>query len=285
MSFLRPDTVDAAAAALQRGPAQLLAGGTDYFPSLGEGTSSGTIIDLSAIAELKRVEVGGSEVRIGAGVTWSDLRNISLPAAFDGLKQAAAEIGSVQIQNVATIVGNVCNASPAADGVPPLLTLDADVELTSVIGRRRIPLEEFIVGNRRTVLRQGEFVTAIIVPNISDCASAVFMKLGARRYLVISIVMIAAVLVTGSNQRIIDARVAVGSCSAVARRLRTLERYLTGRHASETGIDSLHTDYLAELAPIDDIRATAAYRADASMTLVRRAIAECIMNSSRGIAQ
>ena len=99
---------------------------------------------------------------IGARTTWTDLVRHPLPPAFDALKQAAREVGSVQIQNVASVAGNLCNASPAADGVPPLLALDAEVELRSARRARAcLPLGDFILGNRRTALQAGELVTAI----------------------------------------------------------------------------------------------------------------------------
>src|SRR5690606_23592351 len=121
---------------------------------------------------------------------------------------AALEVGSGQIQNVASIAGNLCNASPAADGVPGLMVLDAEVELRSATTTRRLPLEKFILGNRRTALAPGEMVTAIRVPKASTSGTSAFVKLGARRYLVISIAM-AAVRLTVEDGRVGSAAVAV----------------------------------------------------------------------------
>jgi CO/xanthine dehydrogenase FAD-binding subunit len=178
----------------------------------------------------------------------------------------------MQIQNTGTVAGNICNASPAADGVPALLALDATVELSSAAGRRVLQLGEFILGNRRTARRPDELVTAILVPKPRHArAYATFLKLGARTYLVISIAMVAAVLeVAGST--VAAARVAVGACSVVAQRLRRLEAELVGRPFAP-GLGALvRADHLAPLSPIDDVRGTAEYRSDAAATLVARAL-------------
>ena len=150
-------------------------------------------------------------------------------------KAAAREIGSVQIQNRGTVAGNLCNASPAADGVPPLLALDAEVELFSLSGVRRMPLAQFITGNRKTMRRSGEILAAVLIPRNIEAAASAFLKLGARKYLVISISMVAVVLQRDSASRVSEARIAVGSCSATARRLNELEKELVGRAGSGSG--------------------------------------------------
>jgi CO/xanthine dehydrogenase FAD-binding subunit len=215
-------------------------------------------------------------VRIGARTTWSDLARADLPPCFDALKAAAREVGSVQIQNTATIAGNLCNASPAADGVPPLLALDAEVELASTGGVRRLPLKDFLTGYRSTARRPDEIVTAVLVPRILEQGRSVFLKLGARRYLVISIAMVAVVLAGDGEGRVSEARVAVGACSAVAQRLPALEQALIGAK-TEPGIgERAGHEHLEPLSPIDDVRATAAYRRDTALTLVRRALEACV---------
>ena len=130
-------------------------------------------------------------LRIAACTTWSEIRDAALPPACDALRAAAAEVGGRQIQNAGTIGGNLCNASPAADGVPPLLALDAAVELASAAGTRRLPLAAFLLGPRRTDRRPGEILTAVLLPEAALAGRSVFLKLGARRHLVISIAMVA----------------------------------------------------------------------------------------------
>lgn len=256
--------------------AQVLSGGTDFYPALGDRPVLGAVVDVSGLAELRGVTTEADRIRIGGLTTWSEIIRTPLPCCFDALKAAAREVGSVQIQNRGTVAGNLCNASPAADGVPPLLALDAEVELVSKSDVRRLPLSEFIVGNRKTQRRTDELLTAVLVPRAVESAASAFVKLGARRYLVISISMVAAVVLVDDAGRVVDARVAVGSCSAVARRLRELERELVGATVREGLGKRVRQEHLQPLSPIDDVRATAEYRMDASLTLVQRALNACV---------
>jgi len=273
--YLKPKTLQEAVSVLASSSGQILAGGTDFYPALGERLPAAGVIDISSVREIRGISFEPDWIRIGGLTTWTDIVRIPLPRCFDALKAAAREIGSVQIQNRGTVAGNLCNASPAADGVPPLLALDAEVELTSSSETRRMPLDRFITGNRKTAKKPGEILTAVLVPRTADDAASSFLKLGARRYLVISISMVAVILQNDDAGKIAHARVAVGSCSAVARRLTDLEKHLLGRSAT-AGISQLVTaDHLSPLSPIDDVRATASYRRDASLTLVRRGLEAC----------
>ena len=264
-------------ALLAAGEAQILSGGTDFYPALGDRVVRGPVVDVSGLGELRGVSSEGDWFRIGGLTTWSEIIRTPLPRCFDALKSAAREVGGVQIQNRGTVAGNLCNASPAADGVPPLLALDAEVELVSKVGSRRIPLADFIVGSRKTQRKADELLTAVLIPRALEDASSTFVKLGARRYLVISISMV-AVVVKVSDRRILEARVAVGSCSAVARRLRVLEDDLVGASVRDGLGGVVRPEHLAPLSPIDDVRATAEYRMDASLRLVQRALNSCVEN-------
>ncbi len=273
--FFRPSSLQDALNVLADTRVTILAGGTDVFPALGDRPLSGPVLDLSALEEIRRIRTDAEHITLGARTTWSEVLAAPLPPGFDGLKAAAREIGSVQIQNQATIAGNLCNASPAADGVAALLALDADVVLASRTAQRVLPLAEFILGNRKTARRPDELLTEIRIPRRVEKASSVFLKLGARRYLVISIVMVAANLVLEDAGSIREALVCVGSCSPVARRLPELERALVGEPA-RPGLGRLvQTEHLAHLSPIDDVRATALYRRDAALTLIGRALEDC----------
>ncbi len=274
--YLRPKTVDDALLSLATGDVQILSGGTDFYPALGDRPVRGKVIDISALGELRGITRTPGETRIGGLTTWTEIVHADLPPCFDGLKEAAREVGSIQIQNRGTVAGNLCNASPAADGVPPLLTLDAEVELASATGRRRLPLSEFIIGNRRTLLRNDELLTAVVVPRSLDQASSSFVKLGARRYLVISIAMVAAIVLADSSGRVAAARVAVGSCSVVARRLHALEQELVGAPVNTELGSRVTLEHVSALSPIDDVRATAVYRREASQKLVQRALNRCV---------
>ena len=274
--YIKPRTLDEAVAALAASGGQILAGGTDFYPALGERLPPGDVVDITALREIRGISMEKDHARMGGLTTWTEVVRTPLPSCFDALKAAAREVGSVQIQNRGTVAGNLCNASPAADGVPPLLALDAEVELASSIGRRRLPLAQFITGNRKTVRQPGEILVAVLIPRILEDAASVFLKLGARKYLVISISMVAAVLKADSFGRVAEARIAVGSCSAVAQRLRQLEQDLVGQPTAAGIGAQVKPDHLAPLAPIDDVRATADYRRDASLTLVRRALESCV---------
>ncbi len=273
-TYLRPASLDEALDALSAQSYVILAGGTDFYPARVGRAIDEDVLDITAVDGLRGIDDAGDHWRIGALTTWTDVVDADLPACFRGLQLAAREVGGVQIQNAGTIVGNLCNASPAADGVPPLLALDASVELASAESRRLLPLADFVTGNRSTVRGPNEVVTAIRVPKRAEGAVSTFLKLGSRKYLVISIVMVAVTLEPedGTVGRI---GVAVGACSPVARRLAALERDLAGAPldgALSERVTPGHID--AALSPIDDIRGSGDYRRDSALVLVRRAVAE-----------
>ncbi|HEU0222398.1 MAG TPA: FAD binding domain-containing protein [Paracoccaceae bacterium] len=284
MGYARPRRLDEALALLAERPWKVLAGGTDLFAGTSRPALAGDVLDITAIPELRGISDGTRELRIGAALSWAELVRAALPPAFDGLKAAAREVGSVQIQNTATVGGNLCNASPAADGAPPLLTLDAEVELASARGTRRLPLGGFLAGPRRTRLERDELLTAILVPSAACAGRSAFLKLGARRYLVISIAMAAARLVL-SEGRVREAAIAVGACSPVATRLPAIEAALAGLPADRSLAAAIDDAAVARsLAPIDDVRADAAYRRRAAAELVRRAVAAALPGDALGRA-
>jgi len=277
-SYDRPDTIEKALDILARRPCTLIAGGTDVYPALATAQAWGKepyqhILDITALADLDRIVETEAAFRIGCLVTWTQVLESDLPAWFAALRLAAREVGGAQIQNRGTVVGNVCNASPAADGVPALLVLAAEVELVSHTGRRQLPLSGFIAGNRRTECRADEIVTAIVIPKCTAGARSSFLKLGARKYLVISIVMAAGAIELDAAGAVAAARIAVGSCSEVAQRLPALERELVGRSGRDRLEDVPAAVHFAALSPIDDLRASAAYRRGAALIVVRRLLA------------
>lgn len=270
-TYHRPEALDAALAVLAGGPVTVAAGCTDLFPATEAPALRGPVLDVTAIGALRGITRDAAGWRIGAATSWSAIRAADLPPAFDMLKLAAREVGSVQIQNAGTIGGNLCNASPAADGVPPLLALDASVELQSTAGRRVLPLGDFLTGPRRTALASGELLTAVLVPAAAAAGRSDFLKLGARQYLVISIAMVAA-RVEMDGDRIRRAALAVGACGPVATRLPALESALQGVSLTDAPGRVAPERVASALSPIDDIRADAAYRAEAAAELLRRAL-------------
>jgi CO/xanthine dehydrogenase FAD-binding subunit len=274
--YARPRSLDEALRLRAGGRWRVIAGGTDFYPAQGANPITDDVLDITAVAGLRGIEATGAGWRFGATTTWTDIARADLPPAFDALKQGAREVGSVQVQNRGTVAGNLCNASPAADGVPPLLALDAEVEIASARGTRRQPLSSFILGNRKTALGADELLTAIHVPKSAGAGRSAFEKLGARRYLVISIAMVAARIAVDAAGRVESAAIAVGSCSPVATRFHGLERDLIGRRADDTLAYAVETHHLSALSPIDDVRATAAYRREAACQIVARALVRAV---------
>ena len=278
--YERPLDLDAALHRLAQGGWTPLAGGTDFYPARVGRPVRESLLDLSALQQLRGVtgcdDDGVPGWRIGALTTWSDIARMPPDPALTALQQAAREVGGIQIQNQGTVGGNLCNASPAADGVPALLALDAEVELASMRGRRRLPLAGFVLGNRRTAIAPDELLVAVIVPRRSPRACSRFLKLGHRRYLVISIAMVAIALDFDDRDRLSHCAVAVGACSAAALRLPALERAMRAAPRTQLSrrFDALDAAVFAPLAPIDDVRGSAAYRREAAVELVRRVFAE-----------
>ena len=250
-----------------------MAGCTDIYPLHQTPALDGPLLDITGLDELRGITAAEGWRRIGAATSWADIIRAGLPPAYDGLIAAAREIGGVQIQASGTIGGNLCTASPAGDSIPCLMTLDAEIELASQRGRRRLPLADFLTGARQTARDGDELVIAIHVPEQAEAGRAGFEKLGARRYLVISIAMAAARLVI-SGGRIASAAIAVGACAPVAVRLGEIEAALHGLACSEAEpwLRDNMAGIMAALSPIDDVRGTAGYRREAAAELVTRLV-------------
>lgn len=277
-AYFRPSSLDEALAIRAARDVEIIAGGTDVYPNKATRAGWGRmahkdVLDISALPGLGRIEETEAHWRIGALATWTDVIRADLPPLLDGLKAAAKEIGGQQIQNRGTLVGNLCTASPAGDGIPNLIALDAEVEIASARGLRVAPVESFLDGYRHTACAPDEIVLALRIPKRQPGARGAFLKLGARRYLVISIVMAAAVIETDADGAITQARIVVGACSPVAHRLPALEARLIGRPLSPALATLVEPDDLAELAPLDDMRASAAYRLAAAAALTRDLVA------------
>jgi N-methylhydantoinase B len=277
VAYFRPTTLEEALQIRSERNVVVLAGGTDIYPAKAARVGWGDmrhpdVLDISAIKDLRKISEEGDRIRFGALTTWTDLKRAELPPAFDGYKVAARQIGGAQVQNRGTLVGNICTASPAGDGIPCLMTLDAEVELLSLRGSRVIGISDFFVGYRKTVLRPDEIVSAISMPKLARDARGSFVKLGARRYLVISIAMAAAILMADEDGTITAARIAVGACTPVALRLGALEQALIG-HRIFDAPRIVAEEHFSALSPIDDIRASALFRTSAAVDLVRDLLA------------
>lgn len=286
--YHRPETLQQALELRARTDVMPLAGGTDVYPAKVTRAGWGDmrhkdVLDLSGIASLRGIAEAETHWRIGALATWSELVRMPMPPMLDGLKQAARAVGGVQIQNRGTLVGNICTASPAGDGAPNLVALDAEIEIAGANGTRLVPMAGFIDGYRHTQCGADELVTAILIPKRNDDARSAFLKLGARRYLVISIAMVAGVVACDAAGRITHTRIAVGACSATPQRLADLEAALLGTPLADAAKRVL-PQHFAALKPIDDVRASATYRIEAAGALVRDLLADLAKPSARRAA-
>ena len=272
MRYHRPTTLADAIAIRAAEDVALIAGGTDIYPAAANRRGWGDpthkdVLDITAIPGLRDIAESAFGWRIGCLVTWTQVARAELPPIFEGLRQAAREVGGAQVQNRGTLVGNLVTASPAGDGIPNLLALDASVEVAGPRGTRMVAMGDFLTGYRATALARDEIAVALHVPRLAGAVGG-FRKLGARHYLVISIAMVAGVVALDGGGRIMQARLAVGACSATAQRLPGLEAALRGV-AIHQAADMPRAEHLDHLSPIDDIRATGAYRRDAALTLLR----------------
>lgn len=257
--------------------AKLLAGGTDLLIQLRRGTlSCDHLIDIGRIAGLDGITIDGEAVRIGA---LTRHRTIERHAGFVGSLQALVEasrvVGGWQVRNMATIGGNVANASPAADLVPVLLALEATVELADADDTRHLPLSQFLLGPRRTAARRDEVLTAFrFLPPAGHYATA-FLKAGRRKAMEISIVNVAALLAVDEAGHCRSARIALGAVGPIAFRATEAEACLQGRLPSDEAFEAAAHAAATASRPIDDVRASAAYRRHLVARLTVRALRLC----------
>lgn len=253
------------------------AGMTDLYPSGQLSHTDRDLLDITRVASLSGIIPTDDGWRIGATTSWRAILDYPWPPGLALLAEVAGQVGAVQVQNAATVAGNLCNASPAADSVPALLALDATVELASASGTRMLPLADFITGVRRTAIRDDEYLRAICLPAVPEPAASAFVKLGLRAYLVISIAMAGGVVRVDSSGRVEDVALSLGACSPVAVRLPAIEAALRGQPVSAALIDCVTPERVQPaIQPIDDVRASAAYRADAAVQVVRDTVAQMI---------
>ena len=278
MNYFQPNNLNSAFDALDNNNNLTIAAGcTDLFPTTNDISLNKNVLDITNIDSIKGFQFDDKYTKIGAATTWTDIINENLPSCYNMLKACAKEVGSIQIQNLGTIGGNICNASPAADSIPCLLSLDAKIELSSKNNKRIIPVDEFIYGARKTKLQTGELLTSIIVPRAKDKGFSSFKKIGARKYLVISISMVACYIYITDN-KIKDIAISIGSCSEVAKRIFSIERQIIEKDINENFIDNVDYSQLNEISPITDIRSTQTYRLKASHLLIKDVIKEAIDN-------
>jgi CO/xanthine dehydrogenase FAD-binding subunit len=250
-----------------------IAGGTDVMVQYAAGKlPARRLVSIWNLPELRRIEVMPDEIRIGAGCSYTNLREHEVVNdEFSLLARAAGWTGGIANQNRGTIGGNIVNASPAADSLPALLVYEAELILVSVRGERRVPYKDFHTGYKKTKLAPDELIRAICIARRFSEYAAYARKVGARNAQAISKVCIAA-LGRRTGNVVEDVRIALGSVAPVPIRLTETERVLAGKSVDPSLLALVRKTAITEIRPIDDIRSTAAYRA----AIVENLVAEFV---------
>lgn len=273
--YIAAGSLEEAARLAQEGGTHLLAGGTDLFVHLRRGKiAPQKLIDLKTIPRLSYVAGNGHEgLRIGALTPLADLQSsLSLLPSYRALAEAAASIGSVQIRNKGTAGGNLCNASPAADLAPPLLVLEARVKLLAAAGERWLVLKDWFHGPGETDLKAGEILTEILVPALPPRTGAAYVKFSRRRGMDLSVAGAACLLALTPEGCCQQARIALGAVAPTPRRAPQAEALLRGQKLTPALMRQAAQAACSVAQPIDDLRASAAYRLEILQVLVRRGL-------------
>lgn len=283
--YHQPESLpDAVALAARFGAeASFLAGGTDLIVQIERGRIAPRhVVGLHRVPGLAGIEAN-SRVTLGARVTHRAIeRAPALAGALRCLVEGADVIGGHQVRNVATVGGNLANASPAADLAPCLLALDGAVTLLGPGGERELPVEGFLLGPNRTARRPDELLTRVSVPAPPARAASAFLKAGRRRAMEIAVVCVAARLtLDASLERCLEARVALGAVAPTAVRAHEAERALEGQPLGGEAFRRAAAAARAACRPIDDVRASAAFRQHLVGVLVRRALERCVERARR----
>lgn len=257
--------------------ARIIAGGTDVLVGIRIGRMRPTVlVDLKNLEDLKFIRNGGGKrpgLALGARTTMAEIEDSPLVRGpFASLAQAARLVGSRQIRNTATIGGNMCNASPAADTAPPLLTMEAEAIIDGPGGKRAVPLAEFFQGPGQTALQRGEILAEIRVPPTSVATRTIYLRHVTRMTVDIAIVAVAALLeVEGSL--CVRARVALGAVAPTPIRVPAVEAFLEGKHLPNEAVIEKAAQMVAEASrPISDVRGSAEFRRKMVHVYTRRAL-------------
>jgi CO/xanthine dehydrogenase FAD-binding subunit len=273
VAYVRPDTLKEGLSFLQEEmPCRIVAGGTDVVTELRSGAiTDGCLVDLSGLGELKGITETEDELVIGSGVTLSDIAaSESVARSAPLLKRAAAVFGSRQIRNMATIGGNICRASPAGDTLPALYVQDAELELISASSTRRSPIRDVIQGPGRIALGPGEILRCIRLKKTAGFSVQRFEKVGNRQVLAVSIVNLAALIALNDAGVVEAVRLAWGSVAPTVVRSARVEAFLTGKALTAQTLEQAGPLVQEAIAPIDDMRASAAYRRRVAADLLFR---------------
>jgi carbon-monoxide dehydrogenase medium subunit len=275
MRYEAPDTVERAATLLAdaAGEARVLAGGTDLLVQMrGDVVDPAVIVDIKRIAETRTItEEAGGAWRIGAAVTGAELKEHGrLKQAWPGVVEAANLIGSTQIQGRATLGGNLCNGSPAADSVPALIAAGAVATLGGPKGRRDLPVEDVMLGPRRLALTKGEFVVSFRLPPRPPRSSDAYLRFIPRTEMDIAVVGAGVSLTVDAAGTITHARVSLGAVAPRVLLVAEAAAAIVGSRLDRAAQDRLEAAARAACAPIDDKRGTVEFRVEVAGVLARR---------------
>lgn len=276
MEFLRAASVDEALAAAGDGAA-FVAGGTNLVPDVLFGRKKiARAVDISRLDELRFIEETDGKIRIGALATVTDLLDSGLIRdAAPPLYESALEFAGPLVRNRASVAGNLMDASPAADLAPPLLSQDAVVELASAEGERVLPLSEFFLDYRKTAARPEELMTAVVIDPLGTADRCAYYKLQLRRAMAIAVVGVAVVL--RMEESVCEqAAIGMGAVAAVPYRASAAEAHLRGKEIGEAEIEAAAAAAADGARPIDDVRASGAYRRKMCGVLVRRLLKKAL---------
>jgi carbon-monoxide dehydrogenase medium subunit len=272
--LLRPATLPEALEMLAKGAPDItpVAGGTNIIVDMRAGhRSPRALLDLGKVKELRGIQTESGHVVVRGGTTITDLLNHPLIAEHGApLREAAANLGNPLIRNRATLAGNLVDASPAADTAPPLLILDAEVELSSSKGTRRLALEDFLVGPNETLIRPEELLVAVRWPIPALQSSGAFLKIGLRKASACSVVTAAVMVTWNGNGVCKEARIGLGAVAPKPIRPHAAEEALRGQALTEQTIAKAARLAAEATSPIDDVRSSADYRRRVVEALVRR---------------
>jgi len=275
MRYEAPETVDNAVALLssEAGAASILAGGTDLLVRMRSGHQEpDLIVDIKRIAETRTITAEGGGWRIGAGVSGSEINeHAGLMEAWPGVCEAAYLIGSTQIHGRATLAGNLCNASPAADTVPAMIAAGAEVRIAGPNGTRDVPVEAVPTGPGKTVLERGEFVASIFLPARPPRSADAYLRFIPRTEMDIAVVGCGVSLTLDEAGTCTAARVGLGAVAPTALLVGPAADALIGTTVDDAALDALAAACSAAASPIDDKRGTIAFRTDVAGVLAKRA--------------
>ena len=277
--FVRPEDQEGAISALAKHSpnVRILAGGTDYLVELKHVSQSpGTVVDISHLEELKGIEEVDDGLRIGAAVTHTEIMNHPLIEKYvPAMIHAAHTIGAVQTRNLGTLGGNLVTCVPSMDSGPTLVALEAEVTVVGPNGARRMPLTEFFVGPRKTILQRNELLVDIVIPKQNLGKPTAFYKFGLRKGQALALVNAASSLWVKS-EKFADVRISLGAVAPVVLRCLKAESALEGREVSAVAIEEAGSIAVTEATPIDDFRASMEYRNDLIAVLTRRTLGNAV---------